>query len=297
MTRFQSALGLSLMVAAGTSFGRAQPVIAAGSQSTLQPQTDVPQFDAAAWRGRLVVLSFLSGNTTLDSTHTTEFVDGFKSFAGVVNVLVAPTDAASPTFSADASNVLVNDARGEVAKRYAVEGGGQGSITVVLIDESGKEVHRISGAGTQHPRFAPLADKIRTLTTTAETRESNLDKGLALQGYDPVSYLDAPKPSVGNAKIQSEYRGVKYRFASAEHRSRFNADPERYLPAYGGWCATAMATGDKVEVSPTNYKVTDGRVFLFYKGLLGNAIKDWNKDEKGLTQKADDKWNTLVKKP
>lgn len=296
MNRSRVGFGFSLVIAAGAALALAQPGAPSASQS--QPQQLADAFDAGVWRGRMVAISFLSGNAAPDNEHISEFVDGFKSLAGVVNVAVVPSSAALPPLSADASNVIVRDAQGEIAKRYGVElKPGDTSIVVVLLDDAGQEVHRARGAGAEHPRFAPLADKIRTLTTSVETKESNLDKGLALQGYDPVSYLDAPKPSVGSSKIQSEYRGVKYRFSSAEHRARFNANPEKYLPAYGGWCATAMATGDKVEVSPTNYKVTDGRVFLFYKGLLGNAIKDWNKDEKGLTQKADDKWNGLVKKP
>ena len=85
-----------------------------------------------------------------------------------------------------------------------------------------------------------------------------------------------------------------YRFASAASRDKFNVDPTRYLPAYGGWCATAMAKGDKVEIDPKNFKVTNGRLFLFYKGLFGNALNDWNKDEAGLTVMADSHWKELA---
>ena len=71
------------------------------------------------------------------------------------------------------------------------------------------------------------------------------------------------------------------------------SSPEKYLPAYGGWCATAMARGEKVQIEPSSFKVTNGRLFLFYNGLFGNAIKDWNKDESALTVKADAQWKKI----
>jgi hypothetical protein len=87
---------------------------------------------------------------------------------------------------------------------------------------------------------------------------------------------------------------VQYRFATEAARERFRADPERHLPAYGGWCATAMAKGEKVEIDPTNFKVTNGRLFLFFKAFYANALKDWNKDEPGLTSRADAAWRRLA---
>ena len=55
-----------------------------------------------------------------------------------------------------------------------------------------------------------------------------------------------------------------------------------------------MAKGEKVEVDPKNFKVAGGRVFLFYKSLFGNALSDWNKDEPGLTAKADEHWSRIT---
>jgi hypothetical protein len=124
-------------------------------------------------------------------------------------------------------------------------------------------------------------------------KEYNLpsDK-LAMQGYDPVSYF-AGAPAMGDPKITAAVDGVTYRFASEDHKKTFVADPYKYAPAYGGWCATAMAEGKKVEVDPKNYRIADGRLFLFYKSILGNARNDWDKDAKNLTAKADTSWKKI----
>src|SRR5438477_555547 len=125
------------------------------------------------------------------------------------------------------------------------------------------------------------------------TKEYNLpaDK-LAIQGYDPVSYFKGG-PAEGSAKLTLTVDGVTYRFVNDDNRKAFAADPDKYKPAYGGWCATAMADGKKVEIDPKNYKVTNGRLFLFFKAWYANAINDWNKDEKNMTTKADAAWKKI----
>jgi hypothetical protein len=116
---------------------------------------------------------------------------------------------------------------------------------------------------------------------------------LALQGYDPVAYFDQGRSVKGSADIEAVHATVRYRFASEAHRTAFTNAPAKYLPTYGGWCATAMSKGDKVDIDPTNFKVTDGRLFLFYNGFWGNARKDWAKNEAALTKEADAAWKKL----
>jgi YHS domain-containing protein len=116
---------------------------------------------------------------------------------------------------------------------------------------------------------------------------------LALKGYDPVAYFMKNAAIKGQPQIRSSFRGVVYQFSSVENRATFAGKPERYLPAYGGWCATAMAKGEKVEIDPTNFKITNGRLFLFFKAFYANALKDWNKDEENLTAKADKHWKQI----
>ncbi len=116
---------------------------------------------------------------------------------------------------------------------------------------------------------------------------------LALQGFDPVAYMAQGKAVKGSKENSAAHAGVTYWFSSAQNKALFVASPMKYLPTYGGWCATAMAKGEKVEIDPQNFKVTNGRLFLFYKGLWGNARKDWDKDEPAQTTKADSSWKKI----
>lgn len=167
---------------------------------------------------------------------------------------------------------------------------------LVLFGPSGEEVFRYVGKNnTDRFPFDALASKVAELSKNASVGQYNLSDGtLALKGHDPVGYFEAGKAEAGKAEFASQYRGVTYRFASAERRAKFAATPEKFQPEYGGWCATAMADGRKVEIDPANFKVTNGRLFLFYKGWLGNALNDWNKDEKNLTGKADASWKKIA---
>ncbi|HTI69447.1 MAG TPA: YHS domain-containing (seleno)protein [Candidatus Limnocylindria bacterium] len=154
------------------------------------------------------------------------------------------------------------------------------------------------GLAAEYPQLA-AADNSSKPSITATARAAAVEQynlaadKLALQGYDPVAYFTENRAVKGSAEYLGNYRGVAYRFASDANRKRFQESPEKYLPTYGGWCATAMAKGEKVEIDPTNFKVTDNRLFLFYKGLWGNARKDWEKDEANETRKADAHWKKI----
>ena len=131
---------------------------------------------------------------------------------------------------------------------------------------------------------------------TLRTKHFNLEKsGLALQGYDPLSYF-LGKPKKGSGTYSYLYNGVTYRFANAKNMELFKASPAKYEPAYGGWCAYAMgAKGEKVEVDPETYSVVDGRLYLFYNAFLNNTLPKWNEDEKNLNKKADANWQKTYK--
>ncbi len=121
----------------------------------------------------------------------------------------------------------------------------------------------------------------------------NLEKEVALQGYDPVSYFDG-KPAKGNANIKYTHKGIAYYFANQANVEKFKSNPDKYEPAYGGWCAYAMgAKGEKVSIDPETYKITNGKLFLFYNKFFNNTLKEWNKDEKNLSKKADENWSRI----
>lgn len=119
--------------------------------------------------------------------------------------------------------------------------------------------------------------------------------GLALQGYDAVSYLEN-KPTPGKTSIFLFHKGVKYQFVSQAHLEQFKANPSLYEPAYGGWCAYAMGkTGEKVTVDPTKYKIVNGQIHLFYYNILNNTLNKWNANEAALKQAADQNWTQTIK--
>jgi YHS domain-containing protein len=135
-----------------------------------------------------------------------------------------------------------------------------------------------------------------TCRAPAQPSQVNAVDGLALDGYDPVSYFEEGGPVLGSENHIATYQGVIYRFSSALHREAFHKHPLDYLPAYGGWCAYAMGIdGERVEVDPETYKIRDGRLFLFYNGFMNNTLKKWNKVEDDLLPRADANWNKLIK--
>jgi hypothetical protein len=66
------------------------------------------------------------------------------------------------------------------------------------------------------------------------------------------------------------------------------------MPQYGGWCAYAMgAKNEKVTMNPENYKIVDGKLYLFYKNFFTDTLDDWNEDEENLKQKANENWKKI----
>jgi YHS domain-containing protein len=115
--------------------------------------------------------------------------------------------------------------------------------------------------------------------------------GLAIKGFDPVAYFTMGKAVEGNKDISYMVAGITYRFSTTQNRELFKADPAKYEPQYGGWCAFAMgASGDKVEVDPETFKIANGKLFLFYHSWVNNTLNKWNADEVNLHAKADVNW-------
>ncbi len=121
----------------------------------------------------------------------------------------------------------------------------------------------------------------------------NLGKDqLAIEGFDPVSYFPegGGSPVKGDPKLESVLDGARYRFASAAHQKWFLAEPARYRPKYGGWCAYAMVDGDDVEVDPKSFLIEHSRLLLFYKGFLADTRAKWLPKAQEFAPKADAAW-------
>jgi len=112
---------------------------------------------------------------------------------------------------------------------------------------------------------------------------------IALGGHDPVSYFSGG-PVQGDAALSSEHEGATYYFSSEENKATFDADSAKYAPQYGGYCATAMSEGTLFGADPTNYKITDDRLFVFYRGVGGDTLPQWNENEGERLPAADSHW-------
>ncbi|MEJ5995070.1 YHS domain-containing (seleno)protein [Pedobacter sp. Du54] len=120
----------------------------------------------------------------------------------------------------------------------------------------------------------------------------NIDKmALAIEGYDPVAYFNAKKAVEGKKEISFTTEGITYYFSTTQNRDLFKANPSKYEPQFGGWCAYAMGeNGEKVVVDPETFKIVNGKLYLFYNKYFNNTLKDWNKNEASLKQKAEQNW-------
>jgi len=116
--------------------------------------------------------------------------------------------------------------------------------------------------------------------------------GVAIDGYDPVAYFTDGKPVEGTSDITADWQDATWRFASTDHRALFVANPEKYAPAYGGYCAWAVSQGYTASIDPTAWRIVDGRLYLNYSQ---SVQQQWAEDVPGNIQKADGNWVEIEK--
>ena len=113
---------------------------------------------------------------------------------------------------------------------------------------------------------------------------------VAIEGYDPVAYFLESKPVEGSDSHQSEWSGASWHFKSAENKALFDANPEKYAPQYGGYCAWAASQNTVAGIEPEQWTIVDGKLYLNYdaevkgKWLVDTAkhIADGDKNWPGL---------------
>ncbi len=125
--------------------------------------------------------------------------------------------------------------------------------------------------------------------------------GVAIHGYDPVGYKQGG-PVKGSEEYYSVFNSAKYLFADEVNRQRFLIEPDKYIPAYGGWCAWAMLDGEKIDIDPESYKIVNGVTYLYYNSFFAGTLKKWNmlaetKTDQELVDKADAHWQLLSSNP
>jgi YHS domain-containing protein len=126
--------------------------------------------------------------------------------------------------------------------------------------------------------------------TDIRKKQYNLDKGIALGGYDPVAYFTQHKAVPGQSGYCFVYQGVIYQFASKANQEMFQQEPAAYEPVYGGWCAYGTADGHKAPTDPQAWAVKDGKLYLNYSKQVQQT---WKKDPQAYILKADHNWPQL----
>jgi len=135
-------------------------------------------------------------------------------------------------------------------------------------------------------------------TPSIQERYDTLGMGVALGGFDPVAYFPegGGKAAKGFVKRDFKHEGVTYRFASDANLERFKANPQKYIPAFNGWCAWAMSElNAKVDVEPTAYEIHKGKLYVFYDHADLNTREMWLKSPDAMVARANTNWKAFAK--
>jgi YHS domain-containing protein len=117
------------------------------------------------------------------------------------------------------------------------------------------------------------------------------DARVMLKGADVVAYFTQSRYVQGSPQFASTYEGVTFRFASAEHKALFDAEPKKFLPQYGGYCANGIVYGIPWGGDADTWRIVDGKLYIFG----GRASKEaFELDVPGHIKLADKYWSEEV---
>lgn len=143
-------------------------------------------------------------------------------------------------------------------------------------------------------RFLKVMAMAAVVGSVAEPIRVFAQERLGLKGYDPVAYFILSTPTQGLAEYEYVWDGVRYRFANAQHREMFKANPDKYAPQFGGSCAMNMANGTRRESDPTIWVISNGRLYVF--AGTGGAER-FRQEAEASALKATANWKTLRNTP
>ena len=131
------------------------------------------------------------------------------------------------------------------------------------------------------------------LSIQAFSAQQHLVNTVGVNGYDLVSYYTAKRPLRGNGNYVAEYNNATYLFSSEENKQAFEKNPNKYLPAYNGWCAFGVSVGKKFSADPEVWEIVDGKLYM----NLDPSIKViWREDLPGNINKANKNWPKIKDK-
>ena len=117
--------------------------------------------------------------------------------------------------------------------------------------------------------------------------------GLAAGGYDVTAYFEQGKPIRGSAKHELMLKGATWRFASADSKARFQANPWAYAPQFGGYCAWATSQGYLASGDPEQWKIVDGKLYLNFNA---HAKELWEADQAAAIERGHANWPAVLTK-
>lgn len=124
-------------------------------------------------------------------------------------------------------------------------------------------------------------------SSIALARKTFSSRGVAIRGYDTVAYFTQGKPVKGKPALKTTWNGATWQFSSQANLEAFKANPAKYAPAYGGYCAWAMAQGYTASTVPQAWDIKDGKLYLNYDLSIR---KKWRRDIPGHIRKGDANW-------
>jgi YHS domain-containing protein len=143
-----------------------------------------------------------------------------------------------------------------------------------------------------HIKFGLMASLLFFCQIALAQKEIFSKSEQAIQGYDPVAYFKESKPVKGNSAYVYRWKDVQWFFANEKNLNDFKANPEKFAPQYGGYCAYGMAGGYKAPTSADAWSIVDGRLYLNYDRKVQNL---WKEDQAGFINKANSNWPTVRK--
>jgi YHS domain-containing protein len=138
-------------------------------------------------------------------------------------------------------------------------------------------------------RFLIIAALAFITTVQAQAQQSEIfaPGGKAIKGYDPVAFFKESKPVKGSDKFQYKWKDATWLFSTNENLEAFKADPEKYAPQYGGYCAYGTSQGHKAPTQTDTWTVLNDKLYFNYN----DKVKElWTKDQANLIKAADEKW-------